>query len=309
MSDQSSQSSVRHVTVSEDRAGQRLDNFLIGLLGQVPRSLVYRLVRTGQVRINGSRAKPMKKLAAGDEVRVPPVREQPPADRKLPDGLVETVRRAIIHRDDDMAVIDKPAGLAMHAGSGLSFGLVDAVARIGPDWRPVHRLDRPTSGLLIFACHHQALVALQREMTGRRINKRYLALLSGDLKGSSAGENVPVDAPLKKIRDGSGQRRIIVDPDGQSARSNFRVLERFDGFTLAEVSIETGRTHQIRAHAVHLGCPVAGDELYNPGPPPAGLDRMFLHAHFLGLSWPEDREFHAPLPAALESALTRLRAT
>jgi 23S rRNA pseudouridine955/2504/2580 synthase len=294
---------VRRVTVSADRAGQRLDNFLISLLGQVPRSLVYRLVRTGQVRVNGSRAKAMQKLKAGDEVRVPPVRLSAPDVAKVPEGLVDTVRSRIVEQNADYVVLDKPAGLAMHGGTGLSYGLMDAVARINEHWRPVHRLDRPTSGLLVLACHHQALVQLQRLFMQREVEKRYLALLDGRLPE----ERVAVDQALKKIRDGSGQRRIIVDPTGQSARSVFRLLERVGDFSFVEVSIETGRTHQIRAHAAWLGHPVAGDELYNEGSPPGGLSRLFLHSHYLRLPWPEDRIYSAPLPDELSQVLDRLR--
>jgi len=296
---------VRHVRVGPDRAGQRLDNFLMSVLGSVPRGLVYRLVRTGQVRINGSRAKPMKKLRAGDQVRIPPVRLDPPDKASLPAGLVEEVRSRILEQTSDYVVLDKPSGLAMHGGSGLSYGLMDAIATINSDWRPVHRLDRPTSGLLVLACHHQALVALQKAFSQRRVAKRYLALLCGRL----AEENILVDRPLKKIRDGSGQRRIVVADDGQSARSRFRVLERLGDFSFVEVEIETGRTHQIRAHAAWMNHPVAGDELYNDQVDPPGLKRLFLHAHYLRLPWPEDHVISSPLPGPLSEVLDGLRAT
>ncbi len=311
---------MRHVTVEPDRAGQRLDNFLISLLGHVPRSLVYRLVRTGQVRVNSSRAKPMQKLKAGDLIRVPPVKLEAAAEVRIPAGLVASVRSCIVEQNRDFVIMDKPAGLAMHGGTGLSYGLMDAIAEIDPLWRPVHRLDRPTSGLLVLACHHQALVGLQRAFVDRTVEKRYLALLRGVLPE----DRVRVDAPLKKIRDGSGQRRIIVAEDGQSARSTFRVLERLSGFTFVEVCIETGRTHQIRAHAASIGYPIAGDELYNEGSAERSaealaaerfsqgssklpLQRLFLHSHYLRLPWPEDRIFSSPLPDELSEVLARLR--
>lgn len=303
MAESGDSAQVRRVTVSADRGGQRLDNFLISLLGQVPRSLVYRLVRTGQVRVNGSRAKPMQKLKAGDEVRVPPVRTQAPEAVKVPSGLVATVRSRIVERNADYLVLDKPAGLAMHGGTGLSYGLMDAIALIDEHWRPVHRLDRPTSGLLVLACHHQALVQLQQLFMRREVDKRYLALLDGWLDE----DQVLVDQPLKKIRDGSGQRRIIVDQDGQTARSVFRLLERVGRFSFVEVSIETGRTHQIRAHAAWLGHPIVGDELYNEAKSPDGLSRLFLHSHYLRLPWPEDQIFSAPLPEELSQLLDQLR--
>lgn len=294
---------VRYVQVDADRHGQRLDNFLISLLDGVPRSLVYRLVRTGQVRINGSRAKPMKKLKSGDEVRVPPVRQATPEKARLPVGLIEEIRRRIIHRNDDFVVIDKPAGLAMHGGSGLSYGLMSVLAEIDERWRPVHRLDRPTSGLVLVARHHQALVGLQRLFKERQLGKRYLALLEGDFpEGESR-----VEAPLKKIQDKSGQRRVIAAEDGQAARSVFRLLERVNGYSYVEVTIETGRTHQIRAHASHIGHAVAGDELYNSGVGPNGLKRLFLHSHYLAFDWSGERIFSASLPNELGEVLTDLR--
>lgn len=295
--------SVRHVVVSKDRHGQRLDNFLCGLLDGVPRSLVYRLVRTGQVRVNGGRAKPMKKLRAGDEVRVPPVSVKPPTDRSPPQALVERIRSRLVARTEEYCIIDKPAGLAMHAGSGVGYGLVDVVAVFGKQWRPVHRLDRATSGLVLFACHRPALLALQQCFVRREVEKRYLALLSGNLTESIC----TVNAPLKKIRDGSGQSQVIVDASGQPALTRFRVLEQLPGFSYVEAEIETGRTHQIRAHARHIGHPLAGDERYNAQAGPDGLQRLFLHAHYLRLPWPEDQIFSLPLPDELSAVLEKLR--
>ncbi|MGY6555426.1 MAG: RluA family pseudouridine synthase [Wenzhouxiangella sp.] len=300
---QSATHGVRHVRVPADRSGQRLDNFLLGQLEGVPRSVIYRLVRTGQVRVNGGRAKPMKKLAAGDEVRIPPVSMDPAQPRKVPVEWVERLQQRVIELNQHYLIIDKPEGLAMHGGSGLAWGLMDLTAQIDPEWRPVHRLDRPTSGLLMMARSHQALVALQRELVARRVEKRYLALLHGRL----AEDRTTVNSPLKKIRDGSGQHRVIAAEDGQSAVTHFRVLERLAGFTYVEAEIETGRTHQIRAHAASLGHPLAGDERYAEQSPPAGLKRLFLHAHFLRLGWPEERLFSSPLPAELAQVLDTLR--
>lgn len=294
---------VHKVKVPADRAGQRLDNFLSGYLGGVPRSMIYRLVRTGQVRVNGKRAKPMKKLTAGDEVRIPPVASKPAAPRAIPEEWVDRLRAAIIELNQDFVVIDKPAGLAIHGGSGLSFGLMDIAARIDDNWRPVHRLDRPTSGLLILARHHQALVGLQKAFAQRRVEKRYLALMCGRL----AQDRISVDRRLKKVRDGSGQHRVIVAEDGQSAVTHFRVLERLPAFTYVEVEIETGRTHQIRAHAAELGHALAGDDRYGSQAGPGGLKRLFLHAHLLRLDWPDERVFNAPLPTDLAVVLDTLR--
>lgn len=294
---------VRYLTVSEDRSGQRLDNFLISELGSVPRGLVYRLVRTGQVRVNGRRAKPMKKLKAGDEVRIPPVAERAPKDRRVPEGMVARIRACILEQNEALLVLDKPAGVAVQGGSGLSWGLMDVLGQMGEGYRPVHRLDRATSGVLVVARSHRAARELQQAFSNQTVEKRYLALLEGEL----AEDRLTVDAPLKKIRDASGQHRVIVSPDGQSAITHFRLLERVGGYSYVEARIETGRTHQIRAHAASIGHPLAGDERYNQRPAPAGLKRLFLHAHFLKLPWPSEQVYSAPLPDELSSLLDRLR--
>lgn len=303
----SSTSSVREVRVDPDQDGQRLDNFLSRELGAVPRSLVYRLIRTGQVRVNGGRAKPMRKLAAGDRVRVPPVRDSGDHRDKgaaaVPEARVKEVRGRILHRQDEFLVIDKPAGMAAQAGSGLAWGLNDVVARIEPRALPVHRLDRETSGLMLFALGTVNARQLQQLFRANQIEKRYLALLDGHLNE----DRVDVDQPLLKIRDASGQHRVVVDPEGKPARSSFRRLQRLPRHDFVEVRIETGRTHQIRAHARFLDAPLVGDERYNPNPPPPDLNRLFLHAAWLRLPWPEDQVFSAGLPDELTAALNRLR--
>lgn len=296
-------SGVRYVQISSDRDGQRLDNFLFAELGALPRSLIYRLIRTGQVRVNGGRARAMARLRAGDEVRVPPVAGPTAEKRSVPEPVVEQVRASFIAENAHFAVINKAAGLAVQGGSGLSWSLMDVLAQIGPGYRPVHRLDRPTSGLLLVARSHQAARSLQKEFAEQRLVKRYLALLEGYLEPARQR----VDLPLKKVRDGSGQHRVIPAEDGQAATSHFRLLEHLSGYSYVEVSIETGRTHQIRAHAAAIGHPVVGDGLYNQRPAPAGLRRLFLHAHHLGLDWPEAQIYSAPLPDELAAALDRLR--
>ncbi|NBD95931.1 MAG: RluA family pseudouridine synthase [Gammaproteobacteria bacterium] len=296
---------VRYVTVGGDRAGQRLDNFLMYELGQVPRGLVYRLVRTGQVRVNGGRAKPMKKLKAGDEIRIPPVAGKPPETRRLPEGMVERIRACIIETNDEFFVVDKPSGVAVQGGSGLSWGLMDVLSRIDEACRPVHRIDRATSGLLVVARTHRAARELQKAFSSQTVEKRYLALLQGRL----AEDRITVDAPLKKIRDASGQHRVIAADDGQAAVTHFHVLERVGGYSYVEASIETGRTHQIRAHAASIDHPLAGDERYNQHPAPAGLKRLFLHAHYLKLPWPSEQVYSAPLPEELSSVLDRIRSS
>ncbi|WP_205596504.1 RluA family pseudouridine synthase [Wenzhouxiangella sp. XN201] len=296
-------SGVRHVTVGRDRAGQRLDNFLMHELGRVPRSLVYRLVRTGQVRVDGRRAKPMKKLGEGDEVRIPPVAAPGDVETSVPDEAVERIRACIIEHNEEYLVIDKPAGVAVQGGSGLTWSLMDVLGKLGEGFRPVHRIDRPTSGLLVVACGHRAARELQRAFAGQRVEKRYLALLQGRLPE----EQVTVDTPLKKVRDASGQRRVIAADDGQDAVTHFRLLERIGDFSYVEASIETGRTHQIRAHAASIGHPLVGDDRYNQQPAPTPCRRLFLHAHYLKLPWPEERVFGAPLPDELSKVLDALR--
>jgi len=299
-------SSVREVVVDVDHDGQRLDNFLLRELGQVPRSLVYRLIRTGQVRINGGRVKPMRKLKTGDRVRIPPVRDPRGTDAspvRVPEARIDEMRARIVHGQDEFILVDKPAGLASQAGTGLAWGLNDIMTRIDSRAIPVHRLDRETSGLMLFALGAANARELQQRFRNGEVEKRYLALLDGHLDQP----RVDVSVPLKKIRDGSGQHRVIPADDGQSARSSFKRLERLARHDFVEVRIETGRTHQIRVHAQHLGAPVVGDERYNPGSPPAGVTRLFLHAAYLRLPWPEDQVFSSPLPAELNQILERLR--
>ncbi|MEM7053771.1 MAG: RluA family pseudouridine synthase [Pseudomonadota bacterium] len=301
----------REVLVEPDRAGQRLDNFLMYALGDVPRSLVYRLIRTGQVRVNGGRVKPMRKLITGDRVRIPPMRYSDSASKKVPSKVIEQIRASIVHRQPELIVVDKPTGLASQAGSGLSWGLNDVMAAIDAEALPVHRLDRQTSGLMVFARGRSAAKALQAAFSAdpaaAAAEKRYFALLCGHLPQ----QRVDVDQPLKKIRDRSGQHRVVVadsdDPDGQHARSSFYRLERLPKHDFVEVRIETGRTHQIRVHAAALGCPLLGDDRYNPDAEAAAASRLFLHAGVLRLPWPMDQVFHAALPTELNDVLDCLR--
>ncbi len=297
---------VRHEIVSPDRSGQRIDNFLMGLPEKPPRSLVYRLIRTGQVRVNGRRAKPMQKLQAGDDVRIPPM-ETPAApahtDERVKARWRELLATWQLDKGLGWVAYNKPSGLAMHGGTGVDLGLIDMVQANHSDWQLVHRLDRATSGVVLVATDRINLVRLQRLFKDRRVEKKYLALLQGRLPESQ----ILVDQPLKKIRDRSGQHRVIVDPMGQEAKSTFKVLERFRGATFVEVTIETGRMHQIRAHAAAIGHAVVGDERYNEHPPLAGLKRLFLHAHQLTLPEPDACVVAAPLPDVLRQALDALR--
>lgn len=306
---------ARTVKVSEDREGQRLDNFLLGQLKGAPRSLVYKLVRSGQVRVNGGRAKAERKLEAGDEVRIPPVRLDEPGEKGTPArGLLEAMEASIVFEDARLLAINKPSGVASHGGSGISFGVIETLRALRPkeSLELVHRLDRDTSGLLVLAKKRSALTELQalmREDGG--IAKRYLALLIGRMPNGT----MSVDAPLHiGLRQG-GERHVQVSPEGKASLSHFRALERRGGQSYCEVRIETGRTHQIRVHAQHIGHPVAGDDKYGDAAAnkrlreQAGLKRMFLHASTLEFALDGGRApylLNAPLAPELVDVLDRL---
>jgi len=309
--DPASARGVETVEVPEDRDGQRVDNFLTGRLKGVPKSLVYRLLRTGQVRINGKRAKPDVRLAAGDRVRIPPVRVAERVDGGPPPaGQSARVEAAILSEDRDFLIIDKPAGVASHGGSGVSFGAIELLraARPRDTLELAHRLDRDTSGVLVLAKKRSALTKLQAEIREGRVEKRYLALLEGRLPT----QKLIVDAPLRKSVLQGGERMVRVDDEGKASRSRFSEVERFADATLAEIAIETGRTHQIRVHSAHIGHPIAGDEKYgdrefNRAMREKGLKRLFLHAARFEFSIGErSYGFSAPLPDDLKRVLDAL---
>ena len=310
---------ARTVTVPADRAGQRLDNFLLGQLKGAPRSLVYKLVRSGQVRVNGGRAKAERKLDAGDEVRIPPVRLQmPDEDGKSPPpkGLLLALDAAIVFEDARLLAISKPSGMASHGGSGVSFGVIETLRALRPNepFELVHRLDRDTSGLMVIAKKRAALVELQallREDHGAGIEKRYLALLAGRMPDGV----MSVDAALHVGLRQGGERHVQVNPAGKPSLSHFRVLERRGGQSYCEVRIETGRTHQIRVHAQHIGHPVAGDDKYGDAAAnkrlreQVGLKRLFLHASTLDFALEGGKARYAlsaPLAPELLDVLDRL---
>ena len=310
---------ARTVRVHEDRDGQRLDNFLLGQLKGAPRSLVYKLVRSGQVRVNGGRCKADRRLEGGDEVRIPPVRLAEPGEKGTPaKGLMEAMEASIVFEDARLLVVNKPSGVASHGGSGISFGAIETLRALRPreSLELVHRLDRDTSGVLMVAKKRSALSELQalmREDHGRAggIRKRYLALLSGRMPDGT----MSVDAPLHVGLRQGGERHVQVNASGKPSLSHFRVLERRGGQSYCEVRIETGRTHQIRVHAQHIGHPVAGDDKY--GDPEAnarlrrdiGLKRLFLHAASLEFALDAGKTpyvLNAPLAPELLDALDRL---
>lgn len=313
--------SVRIITVPADRAGQRLDNFLLGQLKGAPRSLVYKLVRSGQVRVNGGRAKAERKLEAGEEVRVPPVNLAEVGDKAPPPaGFLQRMEQAIVFEDARLLVINKPSGVASHGGSGISHGAIETMRALRPNQglELVHRLDRDTSGLLVMAKKRSALSELQallredHDGTGPGgIRKRYLTLLAGRMPDGT----MTVDAPLHVGLRQGGERHVQVDPRGKPSLSHFRVLERRGGHSFCEVRIETGRTHQIRVHAQHIGHPVAGDDKYGDAAinrrlrEQVGLKRLFLHAASLQFALDGGRAEYlldAPLASELVDVLDRL---
>lgn len=306
---------ARTVRIAEDRDGQRIDNFLLGYLKGTPRSLIYKLLRSGQVRVNGGRVKAERKLEAGDHVRIPPVRIDEPSDKgSPPQGFMDALDAAIVYEDARLLALNKPSGVASHGGSGISFGAIETLRALRPNQalELVHRLDRDTSGLLVVAKKRSALTELQalmREEGG--IAKRYLALLVGRMPDGV----MSVDAPLHiGLRQG-GERHVQVNAAGKPSLSHFRVLERRGGQSYCEVRIETGRTHQIRVHAQHIGHAVAGDDKYGDATinkrlrEQVGLKRMFLHASTLEFALDGGKApylLNAPLAPELVDVLDRL---
>lgn len=308
---------VRRVRAGAVSEGQRLDNFLLRELAGVPRSRVYRLLRRGEVRVNGKRKQADYRLAADDEVRLPPLRESPAPDsapRHLPDGLLATVRAAIVQEDARLLVLDKPAGLAVHGGSGLSFGAIEALRVLRPDepLELVHRLDRETSGCLLVARSRPALRLAHAILREGAAEKHYAALIAGRWR---LGRKT-IDAPVLTSARAGGERVVRVHRAGKIAISDFSVVGHYrDIATLMNVAIRTGRTHQIRVHSAFAGHPVAGDEKYgdracNARLRDLGLRRMFLHASSISFHWPDSGEAfraEAALPPDLQAVLERLR--
>jgi 23S rRNA pseudouridine955/2504/2580 synthase len=312
---------VLHLRVDESSAGQRLDNYLMRHLKGVPKTHVYRVIRSGEVRVNKGRAAADTRVQAGDDVRVPPVRvaERPAA------APVPAREFSVLFEDDLLLAIDKPAGVAVHGGSGVSFGVIEQLRRARPDARfleLVHRLDRETSGVLLLAKKRSALTALQDQFRARDTGKTYAALVRGEWPESLK----VIDVPLHKYLKPDGERRVRTSTadDAQAKRSItlVKVVQRFAGFTLLDVSIKTGRTHQIRVHLAHAGHPIVGDDKYGdfefnkslargtavPGQRYAG---MFLHARRLAFDHPasaERLELETPLPAACRALLDALQA-
>lgn len=303
---------VRRVTVSADDAGQRLDNFLRRHLPGVPRSRIYRVVRRGEVRVNGRRARADHRLTAGDEVRIPPARISSKASGPAR-GHAESLEACILFEDGDLLVVDKPAGMAVHGGSGISHGVIEVLRESRPDLANlslVHRLDRETSGCLVLAKRRRTLRALHEQFREGRVEKNYLALVAGDWQH---GERM-IDAPLRVSHRRGGERHVIVDPGGKSAQTRVRLSGALGVFSLVQCQPLTGRTHQIRVHLAATGHPIVGDERYgeaavNLQATALGLKRLFLHAQ--SIAFPDangnEQHFTAPLSADLTRFLDRVQ--
>ncbi len=304
---------ARYEEVDTDSEGQRLDNFLLRTLKGVPRSHIYKLIRSGQVRVNSGRVRARYRLKEGDQVRVPPIIRNTSLPVDVSTSGIQWLAEHVLYEDSRILVLNKPAGMAVHGGSGISFGCIEALRSLKPSLRKadlVHRLDRATSGCLLVAKRRSALRQIHTLLRDRNTVKRYLALLKGHWQH---GE-VEIDLPVTVKRRGGGSH-VCVDPAGKEALTHFRVIDYFDTqATLVEILIATGRTHQIRVHAAHAGHPVAGDDRYgddvfNTNLVSFGLRRLFLHAHAIEFVWPESEEVFAvsaPLPKELSVVLDEL---
>jgi 23S rRNA pseudouridine955/2504/2580 synthase len=301
-------SNAASVEVDSSSEGQRVDNFLMRVCKGVPRSHIYRVLRTGQVRVNSRRVDATYRLQPGDRVRVPPMRLGRRSTKSAP-----PLDLPVVFEDDALLVVNKPAGTAVHGGSGVSFGVIEQTRAARPQLKFLelaHRLDRETSGLLILAKKRSALTALHAALREGRVRKEYLTLV----KGAWRNDKQRVDLPLKKFLTQSGERRVSVDKEGRESQTVFRKKRGLRDFTLLSAELLTGRTHQIRVHLTHLGFPIAGDDKYgdfelNRALAKQGLKRMFLHAGDLEFSHPlsgETVKLHAPLPEDLSRFLESL---
>ncbi|MFC0982456.1 23S rRNA pseudouridine(955/2504/2580) synthase RluC [Pasteurella multocida] len=307
---------VKMLTISEDEAGQRIDNYLLAKLKGVPKSLIYRILRKGEVRVNKRRIKPEYKLQANDIVRVPPVRisekEQAPISTKL--NKVSQLEKQILFEDECLLVLNKPSGIAVHGGSGLSFGVIEALRTLRPDARfleLVHRLDRDTSGILLVAKKRSALRSLHEQLREKTVQKDYLALVRGQWQSHCK----VVKAPLLKNELSSGERIVRVSEQGKPSETRFSIEERYEYATLVKASPITGRTHQIRVHTQYAGHPIAlddkyGDKHFDEQMTQLGLTRLFLHAFSIRFEHPKTGEIlriNAPLDPEMKKILGALR--
>ena len=309
-----SKGSVTWREIDESAHDQRIDNFLHKILKGVPKSHIFRIVRGGEVRVNGRRVEVAYRLQSGDKVRLPPVRTSRPATGSGTRTVKAVFAGRVLLEDEDLLVVDKPGGVAVHGGSGISSGVIEQLrqARSGARFLElVHRLDRDTSGVLVLAKKRSALTALHAQLRDGEVKKHYLVLVLGEWK--DAKRNVKL--ALHKFVSASGERRVVVDEDGARAHTVFRLEGNLPGFSLLDAELKTGRTHQIRVHLAHLGFPIAGDDKYgdfeaNKRLAKQGLRRMFLHAASLEFRHPRTGEpvrVQAPLAPELESFLRSLK--
>ena len=309
-------SSVKMLTISEDESGQRIDNYLLAKLKGVPKSLIYRIVRKGEVRVNKGRIKPEYKLQTGDIVRVPPVRVAEKNDASISKNLnkVAALENQILFEDDCLIVLNKPSGIAVHGGSGLNFGVIEALRALRPEARfleLVHRLDRDTSGILLIAKKRSALRNLHEQLRVKTVQKDYLALVRGQWQSHIK----VVQAPLLKNELSSGERIVRVSEQGKPSETRFSIEERYTNATLVKASPVTGRTHQIRVHTQYAGHPIAlddkyGDKDFDKQMSELGLNRLFLHAFSIRFEHPKNGEtlrFNAPLDHKMKAILQKLR--
>ena len=309
--DNPQKSPVSLIEISAAQLGQRLDNFLFKQLDDVPRTRIYRIIRKGEVRVNKKRFKPEYKLKIGDQVRIPPLLPATgPRDRLKPSQrLVENLERNILFENGHIIIIDKPAGLAVHAGSGVDYGVIDAMRQLRPDEaiELVHRLDRDTSGCLLLSKHRQALLEVQAALRDRTLNKKYCAIV----KGQWPQDIREVNLALKKIVLPNGERRMQVDSNGKKALSRIKLLQTGNSFSFIQVELVTGRTHQIRVHCQFQGHEIAGDDKYgdaafNRAMRQRKINRLMLHAKSLELPYGKftpELVVNAPLPAEFEQLI------
>jgi len=306
---------ARFVTVGAESDGQRIDNYLRTELKGAPKSLVYRILRTGEVRVNKGRAKPESRVHTGDVVRIPPLRLTEEVPVRVGESLEQALAKAVLFEDDHMLILDKPAGLAVHAGSGVKVGVIEALRALRPETAGLelaHRLDRETSGVLMLAKDRPTLMELHELLRGDGVKKTYLALV----RGNWPDKLTKVTAALEKNTLRGGERLVEVRADGKESLTLFCVKQRFAEATLVEASPVTGRTHQIRVHAAHADHPIAGDDKYGDQEfdralKPYGLSRLFLHAARIEIprAGKKTLRVEAPLPAELARVVEALSAT
>lgn len=316
MNNQQPLNKVELVTIDEDHLGQRIDNFLVTKLKGVPKSMIYRIVRKGEVRVNKKRIKPEYKLQDGDIVRIPPVRVSASDDKPAPSAKLTKVSQLearIVFEDNWLIVLNKPAGIAVHGGSGVDFGVIEAMRSLRPQQKfleLVHRLDKDTSGVLLIAKKRSALKHLHDQLRYKKMQKDYYALVRGEWQS----HDKVVNAPLLKLTLKSGERIVRVNPEGKASETRFKIKQRYKGATLVQASPVTGRTHQIRVHCQYAGHPIACDDKYSEqnfddSMRALGLNRLFLHAaqlKFIHPSTEEVMQVKAPLDKALEQLLSKL---